>query len=155
MFESAKRLAGFGLLAAWLGAVAVCSIQPLMHCHTAIEHNGPEAEHVHAGEEHHHPAEHAIPEHSGKHTDEPVPDSPCDDNLSCVAINSAHLQLKKDALSPPPSCLLAAFLSAESAWRSIAQPVKGSFLPIEERVLLLKHEVCTRSALFSLAPPFA
>lgn len=149
-----QRFLAAGVLIAWLGAVVGCALEPVALCHSVSDQRT-ETDHHHGGEADHHHS--GTAEHAGNtsehHPKSPAPFDPCADNSACLAIKSAVPHLVKLSLPDHPveinTDLFYLRLSASVKIRLTASVT----LPVTERVLLLRHEVCTRSALFSLAPP--
>ena len=146
-----RRLGNLVILIGWVSAVVVCTVKPLGIC-------GPEG----AGRSHHESEsaihdehEHTSSDHSHDHDADREHEGPssCDDSLSCGAIFSA-LTIAPEALVHAPALIvLYEMFSLGVILQDAAQNSETSIL--NERVLLLTHEVCTRTTAFSLAPPIA
>lgn len=154
--QPTQRFLAVGVLIAWLGAVVGCALEPVALCHSVSDqrtetdhHHGGEADHHHSGTAEHSEAGNA----SDHHPKSPAPFDPCADNSACLAIKSAVSHLVKLSLPDRPIEIVTDLFNLRLSPSVKIRLTTSVTLSVTERVLLLRHEVCTRSAVFSLAPP--
>lgn len=163
-----RQLVAVGVLAGWLSAVVSCALEPFEGCHPSssgtsqivVVQEGDDHHHDNVGDQqdaHHHDNEQpssAHNEHENGAADSGAPPTdPCSDNAACGALNSALFASAQQLLFPPDFNFVLYILESALTSTLSATASADTNAPVPERVVALAHEVCTRSALFSTAPP--